>query len=204
MDRKLTKPDKRPKVRQIASGKRPKAGNKITTPGRVTTFKPNGASSMEAAPEPQPLNLGPIILPSPEDSQRVLKEIAELNDQALQANKVYADLKDRTKAAKEKYDDLAARVILKLQRSTHQSDLPLFDKVEREGDLAKMEAAAAAPAAAPLDLDAMSAADGGPQEPAEAISGADAATDMPSPEIVAQEGAGEAQAGEIPDDQIPF
>src|SRR5579872_6045168 len=57
--------------------------------GRINTHKPNGASSesMEAAPEPSTLDLGPVVLPEPDDAVRVLKELAELNDRALAAHK---------------------------------------------------------------------------------------------------------------------
>ncbi len=107
---------------------------------RVNTHGKSGSTSMEIAPELLPSS--PILLPDPEESQRILKGLAELNDRAVAASKVYADLKERTKTAKEKWDGLAEEVQTKLRLATHGSDLPLFDVAEREADVVRMTEAA--------------------------------------------------------------
>ncbi len=145
-----------PKVRKIAEGRKKKrtpppeviSGETALTEetsrdgaelfGRVTTFAPNAPETMEPAPDLPSVDLGPILLPSPEDAVRVLAELAGLNDRALSAKAVYDTLKERTKAAKEKYDALAELVITRLRVSTHASDMPLFDQGD---DLAAMLAA---------------------------------------------------------------
>jgi hypothetical protein len=87
------------------------------------------------------LDLGPVLLPSAEDALKVLGELADLNDQAIQAQKVYLDRKEAAHKAKTKWDDLAVQVQDKLRLATHASGLPLFDAGEREGDQIQMEAA---------------------------------------------------------------
>ena len=78
-----------------------------------------------------------IALPQADQALALLAELGILNDQALDAQQRYLDLKDRTKTAKETYDRLAELVLTRLQSATHASDLPLFD---READQARMEA----------------------------------------------------------------
>lgn len=116
------------------------AGLPVTEPARVTTFKPNGSTS-QGLPSLSEFDPGKIELPSPEESQKVLAELASLNDQALKAHSRYEELKDYTKTAKDKYDALMKQVADLLRQATHASDLPLFADVEkREQDQAKMEA----------------------------------------------------------------
>ncbi len=83
-----------------------------------------------------------VVLPSPEDAVRVLGELADLNDRALQAHKAYLERQDAAKKAKASWEGLAEQVQDKLRLATHASGLPLFDPVEREGDQAAMEASA--------------------------------------------------------------
>lgn len=110
---------------------------------RVTTFKPNGpAESMQVAPEPATVDLGPVVLPSAEDALKVLSVLAELNDRTLQAHARYLDSATKTKNLKGKWEELAADLQKKLRAATHGSDLPLFDPVEREQDTQVMEQAA--------------------------------------------------------------
>ena len=78
-----------------------------------------------------------IALPQADRALALLAELGILNDQALDAQQRYLDLKDRTKTAKETYDRLAELVLTRLQQATHASDLPLFD---READQIRMEA----------------------------------------------------------------
>lgn len=120
----------------------------------VTEFKAkrgrprkDAAPTMPELPEPQAPRMelavgSDILLPEPLDAVRLLGELATLNDQALAAGKVYEDLKERTKTAKEKYDELAERVLTRLRVGTHASDLPLFSADEREADQRRMEQAA--------------------------------------------------------------
>lgn len=169
------------KMRVVARGKRGK-GKDAPPPAadsRVTTFKPNGASSnAPVLPEPAAVDLGPVVLPDPETAQKLLGELAHLNDRALDALARYQALKEATKSAKEKYDELAEMVINRLRASTHASDLPLFaDLEQRETDQARMEAGPEPiPETGPIPVEAM------PQAEAAVSAGEDA----------------------IPDDQIPF
>lgn len=139
---------KQPKVRAITEGRRKrgrpaKSETASSAPaGRVTTFKPNGPTSTEPAPE-RDLGLGPILLPNPEDAVIVLKELAELNDSALKAEARYTELRDLTKTAKEKFDEAAKRVLTRLRQTTHKSELPLFDVQKAEEAQGAMEAAGA-------------------------------------------------------------
>lgn len=145
---------KAPKVRAIREGKKRGRPKKRETVGdvirqqeaaRVTTFTPNAPASVSSIPEPSAVDLGPVIVPDPESSQKLLKELAQLNDRALDAQARYAALKEATKNAKERYDDLAEQVITRLRQATHASDLPLFADVEkREQDQKAMEAGAQA------------------------------------------------------------
>lgn len=124
------------KVTQIGDG--PKRGR--GRPKKTRTVIAGGTSTTTViAPEPEPLDLGPVILPSPEDAVRVLAELAALNDAALRAQAVYLDLKERAKTAKDKYDTAAEAVLTKLKQSTHASALPLFSLEEREADQRRME-----------------------------------------------------------------
>jgi hypothetical protein len=111
----------------------------IQAVGRITTIGPDAMSSMEPAPTPAE---NPIVLPSPEAAAEVLLALGVMNDAALGALREYEDLRDLTKAAKGRYDDLAKAVITKLQQATHASPLPLFDQEQRESDQARMEEAA--------------------------------------------------------------
>lgn len=191
------KATKTPKVRQMSARKGATKTAKIdvaTTPpapARVTTFKPNGSTSMEVCPEPEPLNLREIQLPEPGDAVRVLRELAYLNDQGIRAKARYEFLKERTKDAKEKYDDLAEQVLNRLRQSTHKSDLPLFADVEkREADQAQMEAG---PEAIPEP-----ALEGPADEPSEATES------EPLPERLVVLDGTDAPTKALVDDQIPF
>jgi len=139
-------------------GSRKKRGSKKETVGdvirrkeaetasaaRVTTFKPNGSTS-QGMPSLKDYDPGKIELPTPEESQKVLGELAALNDQALKAHARHEELKGYTKTAKDKYDELMEQVANRLRQATHASDLPLFADVEkREKDQKAMETAGAA------------------------------------------------------------
>ena len=80
-----------------------------------------------------------ILLPSPEDSVKVLAELAKLNDQAQAAEQKYLKLKEQTKSAKEEFDSITGMVLRRLRACTHKSDLPLFAE-QQEQDLARMVA----------------------------------------------------------------
>ena len=144
MAKKRTKKEpKTPKVRSIKDRKRSARAEKPndSTLGRVTTFAPNAQTSVQPAPDPAELDLGAIQIPGPDDAVRVLTELASLNDRALLAKDRYETLKEATKGAKEKYDELAEQVLTRLRQSTHKTDLPLFaDTDTREADQAAMEA----------------------------------------------------------------
>ncbi len=109
---------------------------------RVTTFKPNGGTSMHIAPEPAGVDLGPVVLPEPEQAVQVLRVLAEWNDRTIQAHERYVEQQTKAKAAKGKWEELAAELQKKLRAATHGSDLPLFDVDQREQDLKAMETAA--------------------------------------------------------------
>ena len=112
---------------------------------RVTTFKPNGPESMQVAPEPAVVDLGPVVLPSPDEAVRVLQVLAELNDRTLQAHARFVDSQTKTKQLKGKWEELAAELQKKLRAATHGSDLPLFDVGQWEQDTGAMEQAALTP-----------------------------------------------------------
>ena len=110
---------------------------------RINTHKPNApAESKVIAPaeNDSTLELGAVILPSPEDAVKALGVLAELNDRQLQAHAKFIESQTRTKALKAKWEELATELQAMIRRFTHKSDLPLFDVEEREADLARMEA----------------------------------------------------------------
>lgn len=147
------RPFKAPKPTKADKPKKKEDPPRLARAGRVTTFAPNSQSSMQPAPEPKGIDLGPIMLPDPDDALKVLAELAQMNDRAIQAKATYEDLKERAKNAKDKYDDLADQVLTRLQVTTHKSDLPLFNEVEREADQKRMETAASAAPATPFPAD---------------------------------------------------
>lgn len=106
----------------------------------VTVVSRDQPSGMVVAPEPEPFDLGPLDIPEGPDAERVLRELAILNDRVLGAHKAMKDAQATAKAKKDKWDDLSEELQTKLRQWTHKSDLPLFDRVEREQDQAKMEA----------------------------------------------------------------
>ena len=172
--KRTAKPGKTPKVRSIKGRKAATRAEKPndSTRGRVTTFAPNAQTSVQPAPDPAELDLGAIQIPGPDDAVRVLTELASLNDRALLAKDRYETLKEATKGAKEKYDELAEQVLTRLRQSTHKTDLPLFaDTDAREEDQARMEAG---PEAVP-DL-----ADAAPDDDPAAGEDLDATIDPPS------------------------
>ncbi len=105
----------------------------------------------DALPD-KPLDLGPVLLPTPDRAVAVLAELADLNDRALQAHKAYLERQAAAKKAKETWDDLAKQVQEKLRLATHGSGLPLFDADEAEADRARMvDGALQEPISAPID-----------------------------------------------------
>lgn len=166
-----TKAGKRAEQKAAASASKPAAG-------RVTTVKPNGSGSMQPAPERTAKDHGPLVLPNPEDSQRVLEELGGMYDKAAELKARYEELKDLTKTAKEKYDAASDAILDRIRVTTHKSDLPLFDAEERERDQAAMEAAGDAagevaqepPADGPDDPTGNDLGQGGTQLPEEATS----------------------------------
>lgn len=134
-------------------GPKPKAGKKTRKPKPAPPI--DVVSTEEAAADmrltPASEELGPIVLPSPEDSQKVLHELAGLYHLRHAANKRHEDLKSKTKIAADKvkeYDDLIAE---RIRTATHESDLPLFNQDEAEADLSRIQAEATKPPA-PLAL----------------------------------------------------
>lgn len=141
------KPEKKAPEKKKADGRprlvKKEAGAKKTadTPKmshRVTTHKPNASTSVAIMPEPAVLDLGPIVLPDRDEAVAVIKGLAELNDRALQAKARYEAAKSKAKDLKDKWESLVEEVASKLRAATHGSDLPLFDKVEREQDVQAM------------------------------------------------------------------
>lgn len=160
--KRVVKPEKRKtfwksgtKARKQAAAKTPNKVRKLKV--RKTTGRKKAGNLPEAIPAPTvhrpvpsvgavehagiDLGLGLIVLPDPEASRKFLGELAQLNDRALDAQGRYQALKDATKQAKDKYDELAEQVITRLRQATHGSDLPLFANLDqREADQALMEA----------------------------------------------------------------
>lgn len=135
-------------ARRAAARKHPikaKAGAAVVeTAMALVKIKKRDDKKADAPDASSPVNLGPIVLPSAHDAVRVLGELADLNDAALNAKKAWIEQKNRTKSALAKYDDLMDQVTEKLRLATHGSSAPLFDIVEREEDQALMEEAWAA------------------------------------------------------------
>lgn len=92
----------------------------------------------------EPVDLGDVQIPEGEQATQALRELAEVNDRAISAQKVYLEQAAKTKRAREKYQGLAEEVQTLLRRFTHGPELPLFDAAEREDDQQAMEAAAEA------------------------------------------------------------
>jgi hypothetical protein len=90
--------------------------------------------------EPENLgDLGPIVLPEADQALRVLRELGELNDDALAAHSVYLEAKQAMADAKEHWEALANEVQERLRLVTHGTpDLPLVDLAEREERIERM------------------------------------------------------------------
>lgn len=86
-----------------------------------------------------PIDLGPVVLPEPDDAVKVIGKLAELNDRVLAASKAYQGAKETAKQRKEKWDELAEELSSMLRLATHGSDRPLLEIAEREGDQERME-----------------------------------------------------------------
>lgn len=78
------------------------------------------------------------VLSSPEEAVRILAEVAELNDQALDAHKRYLDLRDKAKAAKDNWEALCQAVQEQIRQAAHPEPLPLFDPPQVEADIQRM------------------------------------------------------------------
>ena len=184
-----------PKVRAMKPGKvaRAEKSNDFMGAQRVTTFKPNGQTSVEAAPDPDAPDPGAILLPTPEDAVRLLGELAAMNDRAKEAEHKFSVLRDAAKSAKETYDELAAKVLSRLQQGTHKSNLPLFVDIEqREQDQAAMEAGGSEAASDPIENE--------PQGTQDERGGTDEGEIPPS--VVGS--LSDEQVGMVADEDIPF
>lgn len=137
-----------PKVRSLAEhGKvkhRPSVDRIISKARKVVSDRKKGKDT-EAVTPAVLVDLGPVLLPTPENAVKVLAELADLNDRALQAHKAYLERQTAAKNAKESWEGLAKAVQEKLRMATHASGLPLFSEEERERDQAAMEASADPP-----------------------------------------------------------
>lgn len=132
--------------KQAGKSREKKAKNKTV----VRTFGKGGnrAGGVQViAPEPEPLDLGPITIPEGPEAERALRELGALNDRVLAAFKAMQDAQATAKSRKAKWDELSEELQKKIRRFTHKGDLPLFDAGEREADQARMESAAMAPPA---------------------------------------------------------
>lgn len=131
---------KRPESKAAAGKAATKAAGAVETAKKLVKAK-RKEKTADAPDASSPVNLGPVVLPSAADAVRVLGELADLNDQALNAKKALLEQQVRTKNAKAKYDELMEEVTDKLRIATHGSSAPLLDIVEREEDTRRMEAA---------------------------------------------------------------
>ena len=129
-------------------GRKPKIADTIadTLAGKV-----NGSGDDEPKMVVASDDLGPIVLPSPEDSQRVLDELAKMQHQRYAANHRYEYLKERAKEAKAKVESLDEQISERIRVATHESDLPLFQPEQAEADLSRIQAEATAERVEPVE-----------------------------------------------------
>jgi len=85
-----------------------------------------------------------------ETAVQILTELSALNDRAIAAHVQYVALRDKTKEAKTKWDDLAEQVQSRLREVTHPPALPLFDGKQAEEDLTRIQEQAATASDAPF------------------------------------------------------
>jgi len=74
--------------------------------------------------------LGPIVLPSADDSLRVLRALATLYHERHAAARRHDDLRTRTKDAAGVLAALDARIAERIRVATHRTGLPLFAATE--------------------------------------------------------------------------
>lgn len=138
-------------------GRKPKSKTVLEFAG-----KPNGGDGSPAVAEAEGItneirmaiaeeDLGPIVLPSPEDSQRVLKELAGLQSLRYRWAKIHGEHHEKAKTAKGKVDALDEQISERIRIATHESDLPLFSQDQAEADVSRIEEQASQPAASVLE-----------------------------------------------------
>jgi hypothetical protein len=123
----------------MAKRGRPKGSkNKPTTDAPVKRHTRKVKASRIVEPDDLG-DVGPIVLPGPDDAVGVLRELGELNDDALAAHSVYLEAKQAMADAKEHWEQLANEVQERLRLVTHGTpDLPLVDLAEREERIERM------------------------------------------------------------------
>lgn len=84
----------------------------------------------------QPLDLGPVVLPTKDEAVKVLAELARMNDEVLQAQKRHADSAAQTKRYRAIWDEKAELLSKRLRVATHGSPMPLFEQAERDAEMA--------------------------------------------------------------------
>lgn len=93
-------------------------------------------------------DLGPIVLPSPEDSQRVLKELAGLHSLRHRWARIHDERREKAKDAKAKVEALDEQISERIRIATHESDLPLFSQDQAEADVSRIQEQASPESAA--------------------------------------------------------
>lgn len=105
------------RTRQLPAGDRDDDG----PPGLEAREKDGGAD-----------DLGPIILPTPADAHRVLRELATLYHDRFDAQQRHDKLKSDLKAAAAEIDRLTTRIADRIRVATHRTGLPLFADADAE------------------------------------------------------------------------
>lgn len=131
MDRKLTKPDRKPKVSHS-----------------VTASKSNGSLpvSTEVAPAPVPIGeamrraveaLGPVVIDQDKAVEQ-LRELADCHDHVTREQAAYFQKAEDAKIAKKALESATNLLLEKVRAFTHATPLPLFDHPQSDADHQRM------------------------------------------------------------------
>jgi len=98
------------------------------------------AARGDGVAEKQLQELGPIVLPSPDDARRVLGELAALYHERFEAARAHDALKKALKLSAEHLAGLDTTIAERIRVATHHTGLPLFGPLEGADDGAHADA----------------------------------------------------------------
>jgi hypothetical protein len=84
------------------------------------------------APAGEGEDLGPIVLPTPDDSRRVLEELARLYHDRFDAMRRHDELHTAARNAAAAVQQINERIAERIRIATHRTGLPLFTAMEHE------------------------------------------------------------------------